>query len=147
MKFRKRPVVIDAFQWTQAMHEGPTRDWIILGVKNIGGDMFPAPAIQTLEGEMEVSIGDWIIRGIQGELYPCKPDIFEATYQAADQKPEELAKADLWIERGDISPHIHPAMAGLLDKYLKATVEECRGWTAAVNATMRGSGVEPADRR
>lgn len=43
----------------------------------------PALLIPTLEGEMRAEVGDWIIRGVKGELYPCKPDIFEATYDPA----------------------------------------------------------------
>ena len=42
--------------------------------------------ITTLEGEMEASLGDWVIRGVKGELYPCKSDIFAATYEPADEK-------------------------------------------------------------
>lgn len=61
-KFRKKPVVIEAEQW-----------W----------GHSPA-AIETLEGTMYASPGDWIITGIKGERYPCKPDIFEATYEAVD---------------------------------------------------------------
>ena len=77
MKYRKKPIVIDAVQWTGesaiAMSE-------FLGDKyfNHGGIL----KIHTLEGVMEAQIGDWIIKGIKGEFYPCKPDIFEATYEA-----------------------------------------------------------------
>lgn len=46
---------------------------------------------ETLEGTMRVSLGDWIIRGVQGEFYPCKPDIFEATYEPAPQSTDPHA--------------------------------------------------------
>lgn len=47
--------------------------------------------IPTLEGEMIASVGDWIIKGVKGEFYPCKPDIFEATYEMADAAHKKLA--------------------------------------------------------
>ena len=59
-------------------------DWagadVIYGPTEITDSAF----IETLEGRMEAKPGDWIIRGVKGELYPCKPDIFEATYEAVD---------------------------------------------------------------
>jgi len=84
-KFRKKPVVIEAMRHTgdtgrcKALHE-----W--LGIDHNGDDDSPCSQpifIDTLEGLMEASVGDWIIRGVQGEFYPCKPDIFEATYEPA----------------------------------------------------------------
>jgi len=77
LKFRKKPVVIEAWQWTAAMCAG--MESFPPGVIRV--DDGPA-YIDTLEGKMKVSIGDWIIRGVQGEYYPCKPDIFEATYES-----------------------------------------------------------------
>ncbi len=84
MKFRKKPVVIDAIQYE--------REDNIMAVQDFFGDgngrefVYLADineyAIRTLEGEMIVSKGDWIIRGIKGEYYPCKPDIFAETYEA-----------------------------------------------------------------
>jgi len=79
MKFRKKPVVIEAFQW---MHD-EVPDWwksaegILIQPET--GSVF----IPTLEGTHEAKPGDFIIRGIKGELYPCKPDIFWATYEPA----------------------------------------------------------------
>ncbi|HEX3018612.1 MAG TPA: hypothetical protein VHP31_12280 [Caproicibacter sp.] len=82
-KYRKKPVEIEAMQFTnenkdrvyhwaseQQMNIYPAFD----GVK-------PVLRIPTLEGEMTASIGDFIIRGVNGEFYPCKPDIFEKTYE------------------------------------------------------------------
>lgn len=77
--FRKKPVVIEAVQW-----DGQNRDDLVAFVGesldvvwSVGGCCF----INTLEGRMTADMGDWIIRGVQGEFYPCKPDIFEATYE------------------------------------------------------------------
>lgn len=83
-KFRKKPVVIDAVQfsdetrqeiigWTGCRHTGMDDD----GCQYETANLF----ISTLEGEMMVSPGDWIIKGVAGEFYPCKPDIFTATYE------------------------------------------------------------------
>lgn len=78
MKFRKKPVVIEAWQWTEAMDQG-LEPWPPTPVKRVNDS---PPHIETLEGKMFVNVGDWIIKGVKGEYYPCKPDIFEATYEA-----------------------------------------------------------------
>lgn len=75
MKFRKKPVVIDAVQWFK---EG---DHPAVGISRYTQVTRRLGVIQTLEGEMVVTPGDWIITGVKGEVYPCKPDIFEATYE------------------------------------------------------------------
>lgn len=80
MKYRKKPVVIDAIQYHDWMRD---QDRIPEGVfvcPTREGDM---PVIHTLEGDMIVRDGDFIITGIKGERYPCKPDIFAATYEPA----------------------------------------------------------------
>lgn len=77
-KFRKKPVVIDAVQYT-----GVNFDEL---EKFVGGDAEfrnGELVIATLEGPLHASPNDWIIRGVKGEFYPCKPDIFEATYEPA----------------------------------------------------------------
>ena len=81
MKYRKKPIVIEATQWN-GFNRGPYD----LGV-------VPAPLdrnlplsmgwISTLEGGHEVTPGDWIITGVEGERYPCKPSVFDATYDPA----------------------------------------------------------------
>jgi len=83
-KFRKKPVVVEAMQFVgTTMQENPTgpgtiQDWCrALVFDGSGGN----PRIETLEGAMAVSAGDWVIKGVQGEFYPCKPDIFAATYE------------------------------------------------------------------
>jgi len=72
MKFRKKPVVIDAEQY---------QGQIIAGVCEEDGHGIYGAHIHTLEGAFHVSLGDWVITGVKGERYPCKPDIFEATYE------------------------------------------------------------------
>lgn len=81
-KFRKKPVVIDAVQWTGTKpSEAEVLDFVkpTVGVLVIGLQVM----IPTLEGTMRGDVGDWIIRGVKSELYPCKPDIFAATYEPA----------------------------------------------------------------
>lgn len=80
-KFRKKPVVIEAVQF---LGENITEIEVWSGQRVPDSSMgFPAClVIHTLEGDMTARPGDWIIRGVNGEFYPCKPDIFEATYEA-----------------------------------------------------------------
>jgi len=80
MKVRKKPVVVEAVQYIG------TKESIakILSLDNNIG-LFPDHLeIKTLEGTHRADIGDWIIKGIKGEFYPCKPDIFEKTYEILD---------------------------------------------------------------
>lgn len=94
-KFRKKPIVIEAFQLGSVELQDPVgwsppewlRNAIISGIV-VGFDKphesdWMHLRIKTLEGDMIAEPGDWIIRGIKGELYPCKPDIFAATYEPA----------------------------------------------------------------
>lgn len=75
-KFRKKPVVIQAEQYDRGR---PAPDGVCM--KTCG--MAEPPHVHTLEGPLHVSHLDWIITGVKGEVYPCKPDIFEATYEPA----------------------------------------------------------------
>ena len=87
--YRKKPVVIQAMEFTTNNEVGsPTMDaianWANQGSDSLriwhnGTDIF----IVTLEGTMRAQVGDFIIQGVQGEFYPCKPDIFAATYEVA----------------------------------------------------------------
>jgi hypothetical protein len=80
VKFRKKPVVIEAIQWTRNVDEirAFVGDAAVFEFSESG----PHLTIKTLEGIHEASPNDFIIRGVKGEFYPCKPDIFEATYEA-----------------------------------------------------------------
>lgn len=83
--FRKKPIVIEAVQWTGTnpdevlglfLTKGSVRRW----------ELHPnALMIDTLEGTMRADLNDWIIKGVKGELYPCKPDIFAVTYEAVNE--------------------------------------------------------------
>lgn len=90
MKYRKKPVVIEAIQWTgdnleeiKEMLKDADEKRVIMphpneekGIKSL--------LIVTLEGEMRADKGDYIIKGVKGEFYPCKPDIFEETYEKVE---------------------------------------------------------------
>lgn len=84
-KYRKKPVVIEAVEWTGANHlitetfmKGSGAR-ISYANKQLGEIIIP-----TLEGDMTASVGDFIIKGVNGEFYPCKPDIFQKTYEKVD---------------------------------------------------------------
>ncbi len=104
-KYRKKPVEIEAAQWDGTSF---TADAIVAWS---GGDVRVALhgednnrmvlVVETLEGRMAASPGDWVIRGVQGEFYPCKSDIFEATYErvADDERTDSVSEV-----RGDEAP-------------------------------------------
>ena len=80
-KYRKKPVVIEAVQWT-----GENIEEILdfVGLDGIYDYLRKSLEIATLEGDMKASMGDFIVKGVNGEFYPCKPDIFEKTYEVAE---------------------------------------------------------------
>lgn len=79
MKYRKKPVVIEAVQWDgENLSEIATLDGAHAYEQDFTSNDL---VIKTLEGNMTAKPGDWIIKGVKGELYPCKPDIFEQTYE------------------------------------------------------------------
>lgn len=83
--FRKKPVVIEAYLITDDDATQHTPKWLLDAVIAGNVEMVNdkgAVSIKTLEGTMTADVGDWIIQGVKGELYPCKPDIFAATYEA-----------------------------------------------------------------
>ena len=87
-RYRKKPVEVEAFQiLMHTMHNQDYPQWfadaIASGVvyQKANPDYPVECTIRTLEGEMDVNLDDYIIRGINGELYPCKPDIFDKTYE------------------------------------------------------------------
>lgn len=81
-KFRKKPVVIDAWLIKGGESDGELAQAVVDGKLKYNED--GSVLIDTLEGTMQGFVGDWIIRGINGELYPCKPDIFAKTYESPD---------------------------------------------------------------
>lgn len=91
-RYRKKPVEIDAMQFTGGNTDEVSK-FLYAGLASpvpdypgrpfaVGGPSGEYLVIETLEGDMRADVGDWIIKGIKGEFYPCKPDIFEATYEA-----------------------------------------------------------------
>lgn len=92
-RFVKKPVEIEAQCWLgTAATATPIIDWILDGGGtaryhdvNVATVLPQSIYIDTLEGTMRAEPGDWIIRGVQGEFYPCKPDIFDATYEPVSE--------------------------------------------------------------
>ena len=86
MKYRKKPVVVEAVQFLATRESFD--EILAMGLRNwkpgkMGTDTF---IIETLEGDHLVRKDDYIIKGVQGEFYPCKPDIFEASYERVDEE-------------------------------------------------------------
>ncbi len=94
--YRKKPIVIEAVQWLGKYRPEPALPtWFLEAeedgtIRLFGDDL----VITTLEGEMTASLNDWIIQGVKGELYPCKPDIFEATYEPVEPETVPARRDD-----------------------------------------------------
>jgi len=88
-QFRKKPVVIEAVQWDGTTEQAIEIDTWMHGCATVMTDAkrpdYCELTIETLEGVMRVDPGDYVIRGIQGEFYPCKPDIFAETYEEVER--------------------------------------------------------------
>lgn len=82
-KYRKKPVVIDAAKWV-GHNEAEIISFITVAHEIHTDAIHSIIKIHTLEGVMEASLGDYIIKGVNGEFYPCKPDIFDKTYVKVD---------------------------------------------------------------
>jgi len=82
MKYRKKPIIIDAIQYTDNADEiikfTNNKAMMVTGLSYM--------VIPTLEGNHSASVGDWIIKGVKGEFYPCKPDIFDMTYEKVEEE-------------------------------------------------------------
>ena len=89
MRFRKRPIEIEAVRvekpWKAVLEFCPVAQTITSG----GGCRVAFFVIPTLEGNRRADIGDWIIKGVKGEFYPCKPDIFALTYEPVEERSEK----------------------------------------------------------
>lgn len=94
-KYRKKPIEIEAFKWTGDINQTEDPIWIVEAIKK--GDAWVQEdsingaiemRIKTLEGVMTANRGDYIIKGIKGEIYPCKPEIFEMTYEAVEERKD-----------------------------------------------------------
>ena len=104
-RYRKRPVTIEAvqlaqrFPWPDWFHDAVTANKIITHGLGKFADGPVWCEIETLEGVMRASEGDWIIRGVAGEIYPCKPEIFSATYEPAGTPTPDAETREAMIER------------------------------------------------
>ena len=91
MKYRKKPVVIEAVQ-IESNNELDVLDFVNGGDQKRGGGIGFAKDghlyIHTLEGDMRADLNDYIIKGVSGEFYPCKPDIFALTYEPVEEVEE-----------------------------------------------------------
>jgi len=113
MKYKKKPVVIDAWRWNGTPWHAHDGDPEVPGwIRRAGLMIFDDPekggygmSVSTPSGAVTARPGDYIIRGIKGEIYPCKPDIFKATYEAVEEDDYELRLADRLVAT------IHPAAA------------------------------------
>jgi len=123
-KYRKKPMIIEAFRWTGGPDQTEDPEWIVEAMKNghagvdKDGESF---GIKTLEGRMTAFPGDYIIRGIKDEIYPCKPDIFEATYEnvaqprVADRLVKEAIRVIGYLGLWD--DHEFDELRELIEKY------------------------------
>lgn len=102
-QFRKKPVAIEAVQFNGGYESAcALATWS-------GGEPFEDHiVIPTLEGNHRADVGDWIIQGVQGEFYPCKPDIFKMTYEPAEQEREQQHG---WIRTADRLPAVDTQVA------------------------------------
>ena len=97
MRFIKKPVAIDAIQWTGDNFEEVQRFMNEGLIESSYPELWQGDDklyIVTLEGRMRADCNDWIIKGVVGEFYPCKPDIFDKTYTSAEEQPND--GANIW---------------------------------------------------
>ena len=90
MKYRKKPIIVEAFQWTGGPDQADDPEWFAEQIK--AGDVafvVGGMIIKTPQKPIVVDAGDYIIRGIKGEIYPCKPDVFEATYEPVPARDDD----------------------------------------------------------
>lgn len=112
-KYRKKPVVIEAIRWNPFEMTISDVERFVGAYADEGGLLYKGKykgdlIIKTLEGDMTVIEGDWIIKGVKGEFYPCKNDIFEMTYEL---EPEEITQ-EQWDYVVDVAKF-------MLDEYKK----------------------------
>jgi|LakMenE18May11ns_1017448.scaffolds.fasta_scaffold9956647_6 hypothetical protein len=146
MKYRKKPVVIDAVQWTGGNHREMfdflTSETFINETMTVDGNHFYIDhgrvegglIIKTLEGEHIATIGDYIIKGVKGEYYPCKEDVFLQTYEKVDeiQRPKYPFGDILTIPCG--TKPIEDHLGRLPDEVPYGTICSC-------NPSNGGSGI------
>ena len=115
-RFRKKPVVVEAEQWlgTVEQKERLLAEGVIMDIPSLDGSCL----VPTLEGNMTCQLNDYIIKGIKGEYYPCKPDIFELTYDMDEKETLEI--------------EVNAETLGLNPEFVEAGIEV--GYTIKVDA-------------
>lgn len=152
--YRKKPVEIQAVQWDGTYHGAtPIIDWVLShgGTARYVCDenctLAHYIAIDTLEGRMVAGEGDWIIRGVAGEFYPCKPDIFAVTYEITKQPPR--APQEVGVRMTDT---LRDKIAAVLNSHVAGWYYDCRPegekhvgeWSQHVaDAVIRELGLQP----
>lgn len=140
MKYRKKPVEIEALQLT----ENNACD--VLSFCNGHGDIVASKeedgtiSIRTLEGTMTASIGDYVIKGVKGEFYPCKPDIFEATYDIVEEAQPCLPNLEVTLVPEEIAN-----IASLLDNDPRMKKVEFDSAACSLHFVVQYSGNEIID--
>lgn len=129
-KYRKKPVIIDAWQLTKENVEAGIPDWIDTEQVSIFGEANAFAEIYLFELTLHVNYGDYIIKGVQGEFYPCKPDIFEQTYEEAEstggneEDLTQLSDFDLAAKRLVVDSRAHKLA---LENYRRAILRQVEG--------------------
>ncbi len=140
-KFRKKPVVIEAFQWTGDINQQKDPEWINKAIQdgtawfNDKGTKNCTLEIKTLEGNHTAKHGDYIIQGIQGELYPCKPDIFKKTYEKYDQN--KIVSGDVVCLKSDIENHFPMTVETVRGDLCSCIKADHQGITIILNPVMQ----------
>ena len=93
MKYRKKPIIVEAFQWTGGPDQADDPEWFAEQIREgnvafYGRDARIIMYIRTPRRPLVASVGDYIIRGVKGDIYPCRPDTFEATYEPVVERDE-----------------------------------------------------------
>jgi hypothetical protein len=109
-KFVKLPVEIEAIQFTDESKDRCFNFITCNHYSDFDDDGTPILRIQTLEGMMVAAFGDWIIKGVAGEFYPCKPDIFDKTYEAVEPTEEDIT--DCTCHRDVLNCPVHSLETG-----------------------------------
>lgn len=111
LKFRKKPVVIEAVQWVGDPGEMPVPPAPSEVLRQRSLLDLPWWEIKTIEGWLKLTPGDWIITGVKGERYPCKPDIFAMTYEPENMPPAGPSggkKFDAWTLYAEVFHELFP---------------------------------------
>lgn len=147
MKYRKRPIVVEAYQMTLQRRQDDSgwpewlrRAWDVN--RDEPGSLHPTVegigdgtlSITTLEGEHLVSWDDYIIRGVQGEIYPCKPGIFKATYECIEQSRCSGTRRPAMVPDPMVCPHCGESMTRFVHELEDGSVLIC--WLCACEPTQ-----------